>query len=366
MEKLVIYGGSFDPAHNGHLRIARAASLLLNADVVFVPAKAPRWKHPGASALDRLEMLKLALSEDGSGAFSIDECELTRPGEETFTSDTIRYFKKKYPRRQLILLIGADQVNLFGEWHEADFLAKTAKIVYVPRNGVEVNPDAVARYHMGELPYRGAGSVSSSAIRELHSVDIPRKVNAYIASHHLYYMPHLESYLSKSRLAHSFRVAELAYAIAKRNYLPNAGEAYIAGLLHDIGKGLPEREARAIVRLSDPDYAEYPSYAIHQFTGAYLAQNEFGVTSDSILDAIRYHCTGKAHMPPLTKIIYSADKIEPGRGYDSSKLIEACLASYYPGFLKVLAANDEFIMTNGENCKNALSESCRMLYLGER
>ena len=61
MANYIIYGGSFDPIHNGHLRIARAATLKLNADVIFVPARSPRWKECEASAEDRLKMMKLVL-----------------------------------------------------------------------------------------------------------------------------------------------------------------------------------------------------------------------------------------------------------------------------------------------------------------
>ncbi|MCF0112487.1 MAG: adenylyltransferase/cytidyltransferase family protein, partial [Bacilli bacterium] len=76
MESLVLYGGAFDPIHNGHLRIARAASLLLNADVIFVPSGNPTWKAPCESGADRLAMVRAALRKDGSSAFSISTFEL--------------------------------------------------------------------------------------------------------------------------------------------------------------------------------------------------------------------------------------------------------------------------------------------------
>jgi nicotinate-nucleotide adenylyltransferase len=96
-----------------------------------------------------------------------------------------------------------------------------------------------------------------------------------------------------------------------------------------------------------------------------LAQKEFGITDESVLDAIEFHCTGKAHMPPLTKVIYSADKIDPTRGYDSNRMIDACLKNYYVGFLGVLKSNEKFLQKAGELERTPLSDSCRDLYLGE-
>jgi nicotinate-nucleotide adenylyltransferase len=70
-------------------------------------------------------------------------------------------------------------------------------------------------------------------------------------------------------------------------------------------------------------------------------------------------------MPPLGKIIYSADKIEPTRGYDSSKLITACLKNYYVGFLKVLQENKRFMISKGYNMNIPLAQECFDLYLRE-
>jgi len=365
MERLIVFGGSFDPIHNGHLRIAQAASFALNADVVFVPARTPRWKQPEASAEDRLAMLKLAINGPTSGAFYISTVELDRHSPEDYSIDTIRALQKKNPKCRLCLLIGADQVNEFPRWHEAKALSEEADICFVKREGFPIDPTIVQTYHLTPINYDKAGPVSSSAVRSLQSIDVPQPVLTYIEEHNLYFMKKIAERVSPDRLEHSLSVAHLALAIAERNHVIDPKAAYVAGMLHDIGKDLPEEEARKIMKENYPAYADYPSWALHQFTGCYLAKKEFGITDENVLEAIEYHCTGKAHMPPLGKIIYSADKIEPTRGYDSSKLITACLKNYYVGFLKVLQENKRFMISKGYNMNIPLAQECFDLYLRE-
>lgn len=366
MEKIILYGGSFDPIHNGHLRLAKAASLRLNADVVFIPAKDPRWKKPEASALDRVNMLHLALDHDGSTAFSVDLCEMTRDGDVTYTIDTVHEFVARYPKRQFYWLLGADEVNRFPEWKNAQEIAKLLTLVYVPRPGIEVDSAIAEKYGMLRLDYALSGGVSSSAVRSLQSIDVPSSVLDYIEENRLYFVAEVARFVTDKRLAHSLSVAHVALGIAHRNKLLNPENAYIAGLLHDLGKGLSEKESRAIVSEAYPEYQDYPAWCLHQFTGAYLAQKEFGISDPNVLDAIEFHCTGKAHMPPLSKVIYSADKIDPSRGYDSNKMIEACLRNYYVGFLKVLKENERYLKKEGHLESTPLSEACRDLYLDGR
>ena len=366
MENIIIYGGSFDPIHNGHLRMAQAASLSFNADVIFVPAKSPRWKKPDSSIKDRLAMLRTAIRFEGSSSFSISLFEVNSKAEVNYTIDTVQYFKKRFPKARLYFLLGADSVETFPKWKDAEEIAELATPIYCPRPGIALDDKILEKYGMARLPFDHSGDVSSSAVRSLQSTDIPLKVREYIEAHELYYIRELKSHMKPTRLKHSIRVANLAYYIAQKNRVEGYWRAYVAGLLHDIGKYIPIEEQRKLAKENYPEYADLPDWAFHQFAGAVKAKEIFGIQDEVILDAIAYHATGKMHMSPLAKILYCADKIEPGRGYDSRPLIDACLKNYYVGFLTVLGANKEYLMTQkGYIIDNPLTESCMSLYLGE-
>ncbi|MBQ7244404.1 MAG: bis(5'-nucleosyl)-tetraphosphatase (symmetrical) YqeK [Bacilli bacterium] len=365
MESLIIYGGSFDPIHNGHLRIARAASMMLNADVVFVPAKTPRWKTPEATPKQRLEMLTLALKKEGSPSFYIDLFEMKSKADFNYSIDLVRHMALTHKNTKLYLLIGADEVNSFPNWKDAEAICKLATPLYVSRPNVTIDDSVLARFKMQRLPYDGSGSVSSTKVRTLQELDIPICVRDYIEQQGIYYMSKLRGLLSHRRLLHSISVANLANAIAVKNKLEDARKAYPAGLLHDIGKELDKESVTQIMNERYPEYVSYPEWTHHQFTGAFLAETIFGIKDPVILDAISCHATGKAHMSPLAKTIYATDKIEPLRGFDSRKLIQACLKNYYVGFMSVLAANKEYLSSKGYVVDNPLTKQCFDLYLGE-
>ena len=365
MESLIIYGGSFDPIHNGHLRIARAASMLLNADVVFVPARTPRWKTPEATPKQRLEMLRLALKKDGSPAFTIDLYEMRSRAEYSYSIDLVRYMAEKHKNTKLYLLIGADEVNAFPNWKDADKIVKLATPLYVSRPEVTIDDKILAKYKMQRLPYDGSGTVSSTKVRNLVDLDIPLAIRDYIEKHGIYYMARLQTMLSPRRLAHSISVANLSYSVAMRNKIEDARLSYATGLLHDLGKEVDPETRLKIMKERFPEYVDYPKWTHHQFVGAYLAESVFGIKDASVLEAIACHATGKAHMPPLSKVIYSCDKIEPLRGFDSRKLIDACHKNYYVGFMSVLAANKEYLASKGHEVDNPLTKQCFDLYLGE-
>lgn len=365
MENLILFGGSFDPVHNGHLRMANAASFLLNADVVFVPSKSPRWKNPEAGVNHRLKMLALAIRQNGTSGTTISDFEIRSSSEVNYTIDTVRYFVKKYANKRIYLLIGADQVNQFHQWKEPEEISKMVQVVYIPRPDVKADENNIKKYKIENLSYNHTGEVSSTKIRNLQSIDAPSSVLEYIERNRLYYIEKIAGIIDEERLAHSLSVAHLARSIAFKNERPEYHKAYIAGLLHDLGKGFNLEQTINIMKRHFKDYVNLPAFAYHQFVGSYLAEKEFGIKDEEILDAICFHATGKPHMSPLGKIIYAADKIDPLRGFDSRFLIKNCYQNYYLGFVMVLNANRDYLLANGKDINNSLTDACMQLYLGK-
>ena len=132
--KIGVYGGTFDPIHHGHLILAREARERLDLQkIIFVPAAVSPFKHaPGASADDRLSMLKAAIA--GEEGFSIDQVELHRP-PPSYTIDTIEAIRSRDPNAQLFYLLGQDNVADLPKWHRIEDLRKLVQFVVLDRTG---------------------------------------------------------------------------------------------------------------------------------------------------------------------------------------------------------------------------------------
>lgn len=364
--KIILFGGTFDPVHNGHLRIARYASRKYHSDVVFVPAKNPRWKKPHASIEDRLNMLKIALKHEGNKV-AISDFEVKSKATTNYTIDTVKHFITKYKKKEIYLLIGADQVESFNDWKDAKKLSKLVKIIYVERPGVILKSENTKKFNMLPLSYEGSGTVSSSSIRKLGELDTPKEVLDYIEKHELYYIKDIKPYYDTKRFAHVKSVANVAYQIAESNNRWDKHYCYVAGLLHDLGKKVNDIKMKEIMEKYYKDYLDnLPPTLYHQFVGAYMAKTIFKINNDKVLDAIKFHATGKANMTPMGKIVYASDKIDPLRDYDSSKLMKACLKDYYTGFQEVLEANRRHLKKHKLSFDNPLTKACMDLYLGDK
>lgn len=131
-----------------------------------------------------------------------------------------------------------------------------------------------------------------------------------------YLRKEMEEILSAKRYLHTLGVSYTASCLAMAHGEPME-DAMVAGLLHDCAKAMHGSELMAIcekghLRMNTAERSN-PTALLHAKVGAYLAEHKYGVTDNNILNAIRYHTTGRPDMSKLEKIIYIADYIEPGR-----------------------------------------------------
>lgn len=117
------------------------------------------------------------------------------------------------------------------------------------------------------------------------------------------------------RYEHTLGVAYTATALAMRYNAP-LKEAQMAGMLHDCAKCLSDEKRLSICekhRISVKEVERRNPFLLHAKVGAYLAEKKYGVRNQDVLNAIRYHTTGRENMSLLEKIVFVADYIEPGR-----------------------------------------------------
>ena len=164
LQSIAVFGGSFDPVHNGHVMIARSALAELELDrLIVMPAAQSPFKPDQtlAPAAARMEMLRAAFS--GEPEIEISPWELDRGGV-SYSIETLRALAVEHPEAQLFYLIGADHVATLPQWREADALAGAATFVVVPRPGApeEAFPQPFSGRYLQGKPM----AISASEIRE--------------------------------------------------------------------------------------------------------------------------------------------------------------------------------------------------------
>jgi nicotinate-nucleotide adenylyltransferase len=194
--RIGIFGGAFDPVHNGHLLLAEQCREQCELDEVwFVPTRVPPHKPDALSpGRQRVEMLELATA--GIPEFLVQRVELDRD-EVSWTVDTLRGIRETNPDDELFLLIGGDSLNDLRTWREPEAIANLATIVAVNRGGIdEAEADAVDASIRDRVQHVTMPGVALSAteirdrIRAGRSIRflVPRAVEQFIRENNLYSM----------------------------------------------------------------------------------------------------------------------------------------------------------------------------------
>ncbi|MEO7401077.1 MAG: nicotinate (nicotinamide) nucleotide adenylyltransferase [Polaromonas sp.] len=194
-----VFGGAFDPPHNAHVALARAALEQFSLDALYIVPTGQAW-HKARTLSDaehRLTMTRLAF-EDVERVV-VDKRELQRAGP-TFTIDTLRALQAENPQAQLYLFIGADQFLTFRQWHKWQEILELAIICIADRAQstlAQTQFDAYAphnhRFFTLQLPLM---PVSATQVRQLVALGaasaydvaqlVPEPVARYISLHRLY------------------------------------------------------------------------------------------------------------------------------------------------------------------------------------
>ena len=180
-----------------------------------------------------------------------------------------------------------------------------------------------------------------------------------------YFLPKLRKRMKESRYSHSKQVALTCYDIAKANGL-NANKAFLAGIYHDNSKDYSDEVQIQYLKEHQREVLPCPSFALHQFTGALLVKEDFGIRDPLVRDAIACHCTGKKEMNSFEKCLFVADKTEPTRPFETERERNIALMNIEEGFLAVLRSQiDYFKRKNIPYLEHELTKEMVQHYLGK-
>ena len=340
--KIGIYGGSFNPVHTGHISAAKWACEGLGlSKMLLIPCNLSPGKQtaPDSPSNDqRLKMLQLAAGEDPR--LQVCDMELQRGGV-SYTVDTITALKKQSPAAELILCVGSDAFHAFETWKAPGEILSMASLAVFHRGGKGEHQSVLetkekleamgAKVYLLENPVT---DISSTQLRRMLAfqcaapflnpqvADYIRRENLYRSTEDFKQLPmdKLEqvvvSLLKPNRVAHVLGCRDTAVEMA-RHWGADEGDAARAGVLHDISKALDGPLQLTLCSeygiILDEFSTKNPK-TLHALTGSLVAERIFG-ENQAVVDAIRWHTTGKANMNLLQKIIYVADYMEPNRDF---------------------------------------------------
>lgn len=351
--RIGILGGAFDPLHTEHVKIIERSLEVLNLErVIVVPSFNPPHKHCKITPFeDRVNMLNAYFKDNPRVVIDTIEKELSLSNSYSYV--IIKELKKKY-QGELFYIIGGDSMIKFKTWVHPEIISKDINLAVFKREGYVGLEEAIehaklnygANIYQFDIDLREVSSSECKALLELDLPDkndiIPEEVENYAKTNGLYkqfadIVDKLKNSVSPRLFNHCARTA--LYAVRYANACDVKFEnAFIAGLLHDCAKGLPQIGV----------YENEPEPIIHQFEGEIRARTEYNVDNEGILRAIKYHTTGYEHIDNLGKLIYCADKLEDSRNYDGIDYLRSELEKGIDyGYRAVLEHNISYLKLQG-------------------
>ncbi len=325
MRRIALFGGTFNPVHNEHIKMVKTAIKELRLDKIFViPTNLPPHKKTTLiSGEHRLKMLSLCFASEKK--VEISDFEI-KNGGTSYSYLTAEHFRRLFPDDDIFFLVGGDMLKDFKTWKFPQRILSACKLAVFERDDFYCSLDEEREYFKKffnqdfiNLKYKGE-NLSSTRVRIYSSLGLnlygltDEKVAKYIFDNNLYAGDKAFEFIKKTlperRLIHTAEVAVTALKKVKELNL-DKDKVLTACILHDCAKYI---DYRTVEGFKLPDGV--PAPVIHSFLGAFIAEKYLGVVDEEIIDAIRYHTSGKPNMSVLGKLIFVADMIEKGRSYE--------------------------------------------------
>ncbi len=335
-ERIGIMGGTFDPIHQGHIRMAQCALEGMRLDrVLMLPSGNPPHKPDITPAEDRYRMVCAACA--GIDGLEPSREEVDRTGV-IYTVDTLSILHEKYPKADLYYIIGADTLMELKNWRRYERVLTLCTFLICPRSS-KYTPEDLEKECRRLSGMGGHFALVDMDVIDVSSTDVrtairegaptpllPVAVREYAMTAGLYGAPlripdgprwldMLFRDLSMKRFAHTLAVADTARQLALLHGLDEY-KAEAAGLLHDCAKCMPLKDMQRLARehrLTEDEGILASGALLHSVAGAYRARADYGMEDPEILSAILSHTTGKPGMSPLAMAVWLADTIEPTR-----------------------------------------------------
>lgn len=349
-----ILGGSFDPVHRQHLQLALAALLECHLDEVwFVPVfqAVHKQRHAMLDYQHRRQLLHKALRDFPQGRICDIEMELGGP---SYTYRTLEFLQERYPEREFLLIVGGDSLSELATWKNIEQLVQQTEFIVVERPGVErISPVNDAIVHWAPCQ---ASPVSSTAIRsaiqqhDFSTPDLDFEVLMEILQHDFYgslgddfrhwlkIIMHKQEAVPHGLTEHMHSVCRLAVKYALEVGC-DPRLALIAGMAHDLFRDADDAEIISLVSsthflLSDLE-KQTPMLAHGPAAAAWLLQVCPDIDS-TIISAVKNHTFPVADSPLLTRILATADTLDPVRQVPARDRVREAGLSFEERFQQVL------------------------------
>ncbi len=311
MKTIILFGGSFDPIHYGHLNMAKKALKQRSAfELWFIPTLISPFKDSSSDFKNRVTMIEMMIKKESSMKVCTIENELPSP---SYSINTVEALIKKYPDYQFEWLIGDDQIESLHKWYEFEKLNSLVQFIVYDRHQEDHDYPVV----LGDIM-----DVSSTNIRKgLQTATHPR-ILQYMMEEGLYLNTILKERLSEYRYEHTLRVTELALELAEAHPVSKK-DMYLVAMMHDYSK---EQYDDIYYDKKDVHQAIYHAYA-----AAAVLSKHYYVRNRKVLRAIRNHVEGKSH-DLVAQLIYVADKCERGRHFETEHFIEMAKVDLHATF----------------------------------